>query len=130
MPEVRLGIPSVVEAAVLPMLVGWGRTRAMLLLGETFAAPEAVAMGLIDAMVEPDDLDAAVEHRLIALLAGGPRAIRLQKELIRKWEQSPLAAAIAAGIDTFAEAFESDEPATAMRRFQAERAARKARPAA
>lgn len=130
MPEVRLGIPSVVEAAVLPMLVGWGRTRAMLLLGETFAAPEAVAMGLIDAMVEPDDLDAAVEHRLIALLAGGPRAIRLQKELIRKWEQSPLAAAIAAGIDTFAAAFESDEPATAMRRFQAERAARKARPAA
>ena len=64
------------------------------------------------------------------LLAGGPRAIRLQKELIRKWEQSPLAAAIAAGIDTFAEAFESDEPATAMRRFRAERAARKARPAA
>ena len=27
MPEVKLGIPSVVEAALLPMLIGWGRTR-------------------------------------------------------------------------------------------------------
>ena len=27
MPEVRLGIPSVIEAALLPMLIGWGRTR-------------------------------------------------------------------------------------------------------
>src|SRR5450432_3781176 len=27
MPEVRLGIPSVVEAALLPALIGWGRTR-------------------------------------------------------------------------------------------------------
>ncbi len=24
MPEVRLGIPSVVEAALLPQLIGWG----------------------------------------------------------------------------------------------------------
>jgi hypothetical protein len=27
MPEVKLGIPSVIEAALLPMLIGWGRTR-------------------------------------------------------------------------------------------------------
>ena len=30
MPEVRLGIPSVVEAALLPTLIGWGRTRRLL----------------------------------------------------------------------------------------------------
>jgi enoyl-CoA hydratase len=30
MPEVRLGIPSVVEAALLPGLIGWGRTRRIL----------------------------------------------------------------------------------------------------
>ena len=27
MPEVKLGIPPVIEAALLPMLIGWGRTR-------------------------------------------------------------------------------------------------------
>ena len=35
MPEVRVGIPSVVEAALLPSLIGWGRTRRLLLLAET-----------------------------------------------------------------------------------------------
>ena len=40
MPEVRLGMPSVVEAALLPTLVGWGRAREMLLLGEIVTAHE------------------------------------------------------------------------------------------
>ena len=42
MPEVKLGIPSVIEAALLPMLVGWGRAREIMLLGETFTAHEAL----------------------------------------------------------------------------------------
>ena len=114
MPEVRLGIPSVVEAALLPGLVGWGRAREMLLLGETFDADAALAMGLVDAVVPAADLDAAVEARLAALLAAGPRAIRLQKALIRAWEDLPLKDAVAAGVDAFAAAFETDEPARAM----------------
>jgi enoyl-CoA hydratase len=114
MREVKLGIPSVVEAAVLPMLVGWGRAREMLLLGETFDAGTALAVGLVDAVVPSADLDLAVEARLTALLAAGPRAIRLQKALIRQWEDLPLKDAIAAGVETFGAAFESGEPAAAM----------------
>ncbi|MEP6968311.1 MAG: enoyl-CoA hydratase [Pseudomonadota bacterium] len=125
MPEVRLGIPSVVEAALLPGLVGWGRAREILLLGETFDADAALAMGLVDAVVPAADLDAAVEERLAALLAAGPRAVRLQKALIRAWEDLPLKDAIAAGIDTFAAAFETDEPARTMAAWRARRRARR-----
>jgi len=121
MPEVKLGIPSVVEAALLPGLVGWGRTREMLLLGETFDAAAALAMGLIDAAVPAPLLDAAVEARLAALLANGPRAVRIQKALIRRWEDLPLKDAVAAGVDAFAAAFETDEPTIAMARWRAER---------
>ena len=121
MPEVKLGIPSVVEAAVLPGLVGWGRTREMLLLGDTFDAPTAVGMGLVDAVVAAEFLDAAVETRLSSLLANGPRAVRLQKALIRRWEGLSLEAAIEAGADAFASAFETDEPALAMARWRAGR---------
>src|SRR5204863_7054962 len=35
MPEVRIGIPSVVEAALLPKLIGHGRARRLLLTGES-----------------------------------------------------------------------------------------------
>lgn len=121
MPEVRLGIPSVVEAAVLPGLVGWGRTREMLLLGETFDAAAALAMGLVEALVPAAGLDAAVEARLTALLANTPRAVRLQKALIRRWEGLPLKDAITAGIEAFGEAYETDEPVHAMARWRAER---------
>ena len=34
MPEVRVGIPSVIEAALLPRLIGWGKTRELLYTGE------------------------------------------------------------------------------------------------
>ncbi|MDB5479472.1 MAG: enoyl-CoA hydratase [Caulobacteraceae bacterium] len=124
MPEVKLGIPSVVEAALLPGLVGWGRTREMLLLGETFDAAAALAMGLVDAVFPAAMLDAAVETRVASLLANGPQAVRLQKALIRRWEDLPLKDAIAAGIDAFAASFETDEPAIAMAKWREGRAER------
>jgi enoyl-CoA hydratase len=126
MPEVKLGIPSVVEAALLPQLVGWGRTRQMLLLGENFSAQEAFAWGLVERVTRPDELDAAVEEWLANILSGKPRAVRLQKQLIRSWEDLPLRAAVQAGIDTFAAAFETSEPEAAMRDFFAAQAERKA----
>ena len=47
MPEVHMGIPSVIEAALLPGLIGWGRTREMLLTGVLYSAREALDMGLV-----------------------------------------------------------------------------------
>ena len=74
--EVRLGIPSVVEAALLPGLVGWGRAREILLLGESFPAAKALAWGLVEAVVPAAGLDAAVEAWLDQLLACAPGAVR------------------------------------------------------
>jgi enoyl-CoA hydratase len=77
MPEVRVGIPSVVEAALLPQLIGYGRTRRLLLTGVTIDAGEALAWGLVDAVAPPDRLDDVVERFAATILAGGPQAIRL-----------------------------------------------------
>src|ERR1700730_2174636 len=57
MPEVRIGIPSVVEAALLPKLIGQGRARRLLLTGESIAAAEARAWGLVDVVAPPEVLD-------------------------------------------------------------------------
>ena len=62
MPEVRLGVPSVVEAALLPQLIGWGRTRQWLLTGDTIDAATAHAWGLVEDVVPAEQLDAAVER--------------------------------------------------------------------
>ncbi|HKS88640.1 MAG TPA: enoyl-CoA hydratase [Stellaceae bacterium] len=110
MPEVRVGIPSVVEAALLPQLIGEGRARRLLLTGEPIGAAEALAWGLVDAVAAPEELDAAVERFAAAILAGGKRALRIQKQLIGEWQDLSTGAAIARGIDAFAEAYDSDEP--------------------
>ena len=117
MPEVRVGIPSVIEAALLPGLLGWGRTRELLLLGENIDAETALRWGLVERVVPADSLDAAVEACLAALLKAGPRAVRLQKKLIRQWEDLPVSGAIEAGIDCFADAYATDEPSRLMRAF-------------
>ena len=117
MPEVRVGIPSVIEAALLPGLIGWGRTRELLLLGDTIDAEIALRWGLIERLAAPEELDAAVDQCVRALLAAGARAIRLQKALIRQWEELPLRDAVAAGIKSFAQAYASDEPARMMGAF-------------
>lgn len=110
MPEILVGIPSVVEAALLPALIGSGRARRLLLTGETIGAAQALDWGLVDAVAPPDRLDDAVEHFAAAILAGGPRAIRLQKQLILDWEDMSTSAAVAQGIDAFTEAYRTDEP--------------------
>jgi enoyl-CoA hydratase len=117
MPEVRIGIPSVIEAALLPLLIGWGRTRRLLLTGETIDAKQAVAWGLVEEVVPDDALDAAIERVLADILACGPNAVRLQKRLIGEWEEFFPNAAIERGIDCFAEAWRSDEPVERMRAF-------------
>lgn len=119
MPEVRVGIPSVIEAALLPPLIGWGRTRRLLLTGETFGAEKALAWGMVEEVVPVAELDTAIDRLLTDLLAGAPRAIRLQKSLIAQWEERGISGAIAAGIDCFAEAWTTPEPAERMAHFLA-----------
>lgn len=128
MPEVRIGIPSVVEAALLPKLIGQGRARRLLLTGETIGAAEALAWGLVDLLVPSAALDEAVETLARPILAAGPNAIRLQKSLILEWEELPTRAAIERGIDCFVSAFGTDEPARMAGAMLAELRARRRGP--
>ena len=106
----KIGLPSVVEAALLPQLIGWGRTKVLLYTGDNIDAATAAEWGLVEKVVSPAQLDLAVETWVGAIVESGPRAIRLQKELIREWEAMPVSDAIQAGIRSIAKAFETDEP--------------------
>ena len=117
MPEVRVGIPSVIEAALLPGLIGWGKAAELIYTGESIPVAEALECGLVQRVVPREQLDQAVDRWTQAILEGGPCALRLQKSLIREWERLPLDRAIERGIDSFAAAYETDEPRRLMERF-------------
>ena len=74
MPEVQVGVPSVIEAALLPELIGWGRTRRLVFTGELIDAAKALAWGLVEEVIEPDALDQAMDDACDAIVAAGPAA--------------------------------------------------------
>ncbi len=117
MPEVKVGIPSVIHAALLPRLIGSGRARWLLMAAENIDAPTALAWGLVDAVAPPDGLDAAVENTVAALLECAPEALRAQKDLIRQWEELPLKQAIDISIGVFGRSFLTGEPQRLMQGF-------------
>ena len=117
MPEVRVGIPSVIHAALLPRLIGWGRARWLVMTAENIDAPTALAWGLVDVVAEPGELDAAVERTIKALLECGPEALRTQKALLRQWEELPLTESVNLSVGVFGKSFRSGEPQRMMQSF-------------
>ena len=117
MPEVRVGIPSVVEAALLPRLIGWGRTSWMLLTAENIDAATADRWGLVEQVVPAGKLDAAIDRCVAAIVDGTPKAVRAQKRLMRRWERLPLDEAVQAGIDAFAQSVNDGEHVARMTDF-------------
>jgi enoyl-CoA hydratase len=117
MPEVRVGIPSGMEAVLLPSLIGWGKSAELILTGDIIDAQEAYRCGFLQKLVPADALDAAVEKWLASILLGGPRAIRIQKKLMRDWERMSLTDSIWQGIRACVEARRTDEPKRMMQAF-------------
>jgi enoyl-CoA hydratase len=117
MPEVKVGIPSVVEAALLPRLIGWGRTSRLLLTAETIDAAKAEAWGLVEEVVPLAKLDEAVERCVGAIVEATPLAVRAQKRLMRRWERLSLDEAVQAGIDALAQSVSDGEHIERMGAF-------------
>jgi enoyl-CoA hydratase len=117
MPEVKVGIPSVIHAALLPRLVGWGRARWLIMTAETIDAPTALAWGLVDVVAPEGGLDAAVERTVEKILECGPEALRAQKALLKQWEELPLKESINLSVEVFGRAFLTGEPQALMQGF-------------
>ena len=121
MPEVLFGLPSGMEACLLPQLIGWGKTRELVFTGRHIDAREAAECHLIERIVPPEALDAAVEDWVSAILSAGPLAIRAQKALMRDWERMPIADAVRQGIHAVAAAHGTEETKLLMGAFVAKR---------
>ena len=117
MPEVRVGIPSVIHAALLPRLIGWSRARWLVMTAENIDAATALAWGLVEIVAEEGGLDAAVEEVVSSLLKCGPEALRAQKALLRQWEELPLTESVNLSIGAFGRSFLTDEPKRLMQEF-------------
>ncbi|WP_043004229.1 enoyl-CoA hydratase [Comamonas testosteroni] len=117
MPEVKVGIPSVIHAAMMPAQIGTTRAAWLLLTGENIAATQAQEWGLINECVP----EARLDERILEIAAGlaevGPMVLRQQKRLLRRWERMTLDAAVDDSIAEFGAAFQTGEPQQHMNAF-------------
>ncbi|MBN7798844.1 enoyl-CoA hydratase-related protein [Parahaliea mediterranea] len=82
--EVRLGVvPAIISVVCLPKM-RLADAREAFLRGHRFAGSRAAEMGLINRAVPGDELDTAVGEVLADLRKGGPNALHVAKQLIRK----------------------------------------------
>ncbi|MEM7080274.1 MAG: enoyl-CoA hydratase-related protein [Pseudomonadota bacterium] len=80
-------VPEACMTFYLPRIVGLSRAAEILYTGRQVWAEEALAMGLVNQVVQPDALDAAVEEMVSTLADAAPIAIQLtRRELYRGLE--------------------------------------------
>ncbi|MGE3620837.1 MAG: enoyl-CoA hydratase-related protein [Acidimicrobiia bacterium] len=112
--EVRVGVvPAIVSVVCLPKMRP-ADARAAFLTGRRFSGTEAAAMGLVNAAVPRDGLDAAVGAVVADLLAGGPGALAEAKRLLAEVPAMGRDAAFAWTSELSARMFASPEAAEGM----------------
>ncbi len=117
MPEVAVGIPSVIHSALMPALIGASHAGWLLMTGETIDAPTADTWGLVHEVVAPGALDGRIAELATTLAGYGPHAVRQQKRLLTKWFDMTVHGAIEDSVEQFGLAFLTGEPQEHMRKF-------------
>jgi enoyl-CoA hydratase len=117
MPEVAVGIPSVIHSALMPALIGASHAAWLLLTGETIDADTAATWGLVHEVVSAEGLDGRISEVTDKLTGFGPHAVRQQKRLLNKWFDMTIHGAIEDSIEQFGLAFLTGEPQRHMRDF-------------
>lgn len=84
-PEVNLGlIPGYAGTQRLPRLIGLGNALRLLLTGDMISAEEALRIGLVQEVVEPEQLMNVVMALAKKIASKGPKAVRIVKKVARR----------------------------------------------
>jgi enoyl-CoA hydratase/carnithine racemase len=117
-PEILLGIiPGGGGTQRLARLVGPARAKDLILTGRQVKASEALAMGLVDEVVPPDQLEARTRERATELARGAVVAQGLAKAAIDRGLDSTLSDGLGIEQDCFVEVFGTADAATGVASF-------------
>jgi enoyl-CoA hydratase len=117
-PEINLGIhPGFGGTQRLPRLVGNTKAKEMLFTGDAIDAAEALRIGLVDKVVEPEKLMEETEKLAGKIATKSPIQLRFIKELVNKGTQVDLPSSCALEISSFAASFATMDQKEGMSAF-------------
>lgn len=89
-PETRIGLFPMMILPYMMRLIPRRRLLEMCITGELFDAQEALALDIVNYVVEPDALDAKLDWLLARIVDKSPTAIRIGKQMFRAIEDMTL----------------------------------------
>lgn len=124
-PEINLGIiPGYGGTQRLPRLIGAGRAKALIYTGDMIDAREALAIGLVNAVVPAAELAAAAREFANNLASKAPVALAMAKQAIDQGLQGPLVAGLELEARSFGECVGTEDMREGVAAFFEKRAPR------
>lgn len=120
LPETKVGIPSVVDAALLPQYTGLSLAKEMLLTGDLYPVEQ---VGFVNRFAEHKDgeLERVTMELLEKVTDLTPTVMKAQKELNEFWLNNGIKESIAHSIEVFGECFQHPETKEAVDKYNARR---------
>jgi enoyl-CoA hydratase len=118
LPEVKVGIPSVADAALLPGYVGLGRAKEIILTGDLYPAADLDRWGLLNRVVPRDRLEDEALRLLSRVTRHTRTVLASQKRLFEVWQNAPLSEGIRVSTEEFARVFEAPETLQQVHRYR------------
>lgn len=110
MPEIKLGIPSVLDSVLLQQHIGLSLAKEMLLSGDAVDAEKINQFGFLNALVELSELKATAETFARRIAVNHRVTIKQQKDLFETWQNTSLDIAIQDSMNQFALSFSTGIP--------------------
>ncbi len=123
-PEINLGIiPGAGGTQRLPRLIGPARAKDLVMSGRMVGAEEALAIGLVDRVVPPEEVYGAAAELISRYVSGPTQALRAAKLAIDGGLSMDLAAGLAWESQLFAALFATADKTEGMTAFAEKRKA-------
>ncbi len=118
LPFANIGIcPEFGSTLLLPMMVGHARAAELCLLGEMFNTQVAQEMGIVNAVLPADQLQAHALAQAGKLARQPPNALRTTKALLKRWTQDRMPDVIRQEAGAFMPMLKMPEAQEAMNAF-------------
>ena len=109
LPEIKVGVPSVIDAALLPAFVGLSTAREMILTGDIYRLDQLPPGSIANVVAEPSELTAATETLLERTATHTRTVTAAQRRLFDLWLNNTLDSAVETSCAEFAATFDTQE---------------------
>lgn len=118
LPEIKVGVPSVCDIALLQQHIGLSKAKEVILTGDSYRVEQLAPYGFLNAVVPADELVEETKRMLARVVRHTRTVTTAQKRLFEIWQTTNLTAGIDMSVDVFAGVFDSPETYERINRYR------------